>query len=69
MGRLDGPLGLLLVGFFCDEIADPRAFGYQMRCRDPYSVEALIAERSRPADGRSRAYPPRAASRPSALVG
>jgi hypothetical protein len=26
-------------------------FGYQTRCRDAYSVEALIAERSRPADG------------------
>jgi hypothetical protein len=49
---------VLLVGFLYDEIADPPVFGYQTRCRDAYSVEALIAESNRPADGRSRAYPP-----------
>ena len=43
---------MLPVGFLYDEIADPWSLATR---RD---VEALIAERSRPADGRSRAYPP-----------
>ena len=60
MGRLDGPLGPLSAagGLPLRRDRGPPVFGYQTRCRDAYSVEALTAERSRPADGRSRAYPP-----------
>jgi len=46
----------VLRGFLCDEITDP-VFGHQTRCRDAYGAR-LIAERNRPANGGSRAYPP-----------
>jgi hypothetical protein len=42
------------VGFLYDEIVDP-GLGRQTQFRHACGVEALIAERSRPADGRSRA--------------
>jgi len=59
-GRLDGPPGPLSDAGEIPLRRDrgPPVFGHQTRCRDAYSAEALIAERSRPADGRSRAYPP-----------
>jgi hypothetical protein len=59
-GRLDGPLGPLSAagGIPLRRDRGTPVFGYQTRCRDAYSVEAPIAERSRPADDRSRAYPP-----------
>ena len=58
MGRLDGPPGPLSAagGIPYSTRSRTPVFGYQTRCRDAYSLEALIAERSRPADDRSRAY-------------
>jgi hypothetical protein len=54
----DGPLGPLSAagGTLLRQDRRPPVFGYQTRYRDAYSVDALIAERSRPADGRSRAW-------------